>query len=52
MRAIGLLLTAIGALAITGELKRIAFPTARWFFETSRQVPWLNFTEKGSLPRY
>jgi len=42
MRAIGLFLTTVGALAITGEIKGLAFPTARWFFETSRQVPWLN----------
>ena len=45
MRAIGIFLTTVGALAIAGEIKGIAFPTARWFFETSRQVPWLNHGE-------
>lgn len=48
MRAIGLFLTTLGALAITGEIKGIAFPTARWFFETSREVPWLN---NGAAPQ-
>jgi len=47
MRAIGLFLTFLGALAITGELKGIAFPTARWFFTVSREVPWL---QSGSFP--
>ncbi len=42
MRATGFFLTTIGALAIAGEIRGIAFPTARWFFEASRQVPWLN----------
>jgi microcin C transport system permease protein len=42
MRALGLFLTTIGALAIAGETQGIAFPTARWFFTSSRQVPWLN----------
>lgn len=42
MRATGFFLALVGALSIVGETKGIAFPTARWFFETSRQVPWLN----------
>lgn len=42
MRAIGIFLTLIGALAVAGELAGIAFPTARWFFATSREVPWLH----------
>lgn len=42
MRAIGILLTLIGGLSVAGELCGIAFPTARWFFATSREVPWLN----------
>ncbi len=33
----------LGALAATGEVRGIAFPTARWFFEASRLVPLLNF---------
>lgn len=47
MRAIGIFLTILGALAITGEVKGIAFPTARWFFTVSREVPWLH---AGELP--
>jgi microcin C transport system permease protein len=43
MRATGFLLTALGALAATGEIRGIAFPTARWFFDASRAVPLLNF---------
>jgi len=43
MRTLGLFLTALGALAATGELLGLAFPTARWFFETSRDVPWLHY---------
>jgi microcin C transport system permease protein len=46
-RITGAFLTFLGVLAIVGELKGIAFPTARWFFETSRQVPWL---KSGELP--
>ncbi|MEO0017475.1 MAG: hypothetical protein RLZZ522_758 [Verrucomicrobiota bacterium] len=42
MKTLGLFLTALGALAITGELCGLAFPTARWFFTTSREVPWLH----------
>ncbi|HVJ44835.1 MAG TPA: ABC transporter permease subunit [Luteolibacter sp.] len=48
MRAIGLFLTTVGALAITGEIKGIAFPTARWFFAASRKVPWLNTGDGAS----
>ena len=44
MRLIGFLLALIGSLAVVGELKGIAFPTARWFFATSRDVPWLHTT--------
>ena len=43
MRTTGFLLTALGALAAAGEIRGIAFPTARWFFEASRAVPLLNF---------
>jgi len=31
----------LGALAATGERLNLAFPTARWFFEVSREVPLL-----------
>jgi microcin C transport system permease protein len=42
MRLTGIFLAALGALAVTGELRGLAFPTARWFFSTSRDVPWLH----------
>jgi microcin C transport system permease protein len=42
MRIPGILLTALGALAATGEIRGIAFPTVRWLFTTSRDVPWLH----------
>lgn len=47
MRSIGLLLTALGAQAATGESLGLALPTARWFFATSRDVPWLNWQWHG-----
>lgn len=46
-RITGAFLTLLGVLAVVGELKGIAFPTARWFFATSRQVPWL---KSGEFP--
>ena len=49
MRAIGFFLAAVGALSIVGEMRQIAFPTARWFFETSRQVPWLHTGDGAGL---
>ena len=42
MRSLGIFLTALGALAATGEIRGLAFPTVRWFFTTSRDVPWLH----------
>ena len=42
MKRIGIAATLLGALAAAGEHWGIAFPTARWFFETSREVPWLH----------
>lgn len=51
MRAIGLLLTTVGALAIAGEMKGIAFPTARWFFDASSEFTWLNYGDgAAALP--
>ncbi len=47
MRAIGLFCTILGALAAAGEWMQIAFPTARWFFETSREVPFLHADLRG-----
>ncbi len=57
MRALGTLLAAIGGLAIAGEIKGIAFPTARWFFATSREIsllhsgafPWFGWLVSGFL---
>jgi microcin C transport system permease protein len=49
MRLIGATLSLLGVLAVVGELAGISFPTARWFFETSRKVPWLN-TSPGDFP--
>lgn len=40
-RVIGFLLVLVGGLAIFGELYGIDFPTARWFFDVSRDVPLL-----------
>ncbi len=42
MRAVGTSALFLGLLAAAGEVMHIAFPTARWFFETSRQVPFLH----------
>lgn len=42
MRILGFASLLIGSLAIAGELKGIAFPTARWFFAASRKIPWLH----------
>jgi len=50
MRALGFLSILLGLLATVGEAMHIAFPTARWFFETSRQVPLLHSTAaNGSI---
>ena len=42
-RAIALCLIVLGALAGAGEWYGIEFPTARWFFDASREVPLLHF---------
>jgi len=44
MRLIGLFILILGTLAVAGEMMNIAFPTARWFFNVSRDLPWLNFS--------
>lgn len=44
-RTIGIILLLLGSLAAYGEVAGIDFPTARWFFSTSRDVPLL----KGEL---
>lgn len=48
MRATGIFAILLGALAATGEVLRLALPTGRWFFETSRQVPWLHVDRVGA----
>ncbi|MBC7980387.1 MAG: ABC transporter permease subunit [Armatimonadetes bacterium] len=42
-RTIGLVLFVLGLLAVVGELLTIDFPTARWFFEASRDIPLLKW---------
>ncbi len=49
MRALGFFLAAVGTLSLVGEIREIAFPTARWFFETSRQVPWLHSGDAATI---
>ena len=40
-RLLGITGMLLGALAATGQRMDLAFPTARWFFEVSREVPFL-----------
>ncbi len=49
MRILGLLSILLGGLAITGQCLDLAFPTARWFFEVSREVPFLKLPSNGFL---
>lgn len=42
-RIIGFFVCSLGLLAIFGELRGIDFPTARWFFDASREVPLLKY---------
>lgn len=46
-RTIGLFFFILGLLAAFGEVRGIDFPTARWFFEASREVPLLNWKQAG-----
>jgi microcin C transport system permease protein len=41
IRLIGISGILLGALAAAGQRMDLAFPTARWFFEVSREVPFL-----------
>lgn len=41
MRTLGISSILLGGFAATGELMNLAFPTARWFFDVSREVPFL-----------
>jgi microcin C transport system permease protein len=49
-RIIGILWLLLGALAVTGELCGIAFPTARWFFNASRELPFLHILSSDGPP--
>lgn len=46
-RSIGVCMLILGALTAIGELRGIDFPTARWFFEASRDVPLLKWKYGG-----
>lgn len=48
-RTIGIIWIFVGALALIGEFAGISFPTARWFFNASRDLPFLNFTLTRSV---
>jgi microcin C transport system permease protein len=47
MKIPGTAIFLLGLLAAAGEIAGIAFPTARWFFETSHQVPLLHVGSSG-----
>lgn len=47
MRWIGATGCLLGGLAAAGEWSRVAIPTARWFFTTSRDTPWLHTGSGG-----
>ena len=49
MRWIGIFCTLLGGLAAAGEWTQIAFPTARWFFSTSKDVPFLHVKTGGMV---
>jgi microcin C transport system permease protein len=44
MRLLGFFSLLLGALAAFGERMGLALPTARWFFNVSREVPFLKIT--------
>ena len=49
MRIIGTAAILLGSLAVVGERLGIAFPSARWFFATSREMSWLHYRGNGGL---
>ncbi len=49
-RTIGTLWILVGVLALVGEYAGIEIPTARWFFNASRELPFLNVTTRGAEP--
>jgi microcin C transport system permease protein len=50
MRVLGILGILLGVLTATGEGLGLALPTARWFFEVSRDVPLLHFGGHNAFP--
>lgn len=48
-RTIGIIWILIGVLALVGELAGIAFPTARWFFNASREFSFLHLNFKSGV---
>ena len=49
-RTIGFIMLLLGLFAAIGEIRGIDFPTARWFFSASRDVPLLKWkTEYGAF---
>lgn len=51
-RTIAFFMLFLGLLAALGELRGIDFPTARWFFETSRDVPMLKYAPHDGLRQF
>jgi len=49
MRLLGIFSLFLGLLAVTGQYLGLALPTARWFFDVSREVPFLKFAPNGFL---
>ena len=49
MRLLGIFSLSLGLLAVAGQCMGLAFPTARWFFDVSREVPFLKFGPNGFL---
>ena len=46
-RTIGIFALILGLLAAFGEMRGIDFPTARWFFEVSREIYGLKWRHGG-----
>ncbi|MGA0845654.1 MAG: ABC transporter permease subunit, partial [Luteolibacter sp.] len=49
-RLIGIVAILLGTLAVFGEIRGIAFPTARWFFNVSRDLSFLHYQAKNCDP--
>jgi microcin C transport system permease protein len=48
-RLIGIIGVLLGSLAILGERMQWEIPTARWFFNASRKLPWLHSSVNGEV---